>query len=438
MQAMKDSGIEWIGQIPQEWKVVLLSSIFNEHKQKNTDLLCSNLLSLSYGKIIKKNISTADGLLPVSFEGYNIVNKNDIVLRLTDLQNDQRSLRTGLVTEKIGIITSAYVTLRLYASNIASAKYMHYFLYAFDISKGFYGMGDGVRQSLNYDGCKKIQLLFPPLPEQQRIADYLDKQCFIMDKLAENLQQQIEKLREYKQSVITEAVTKGLDPNVAMKDSGVEWIGQIPKEWKVIPIKSLFSFGKGLTITKADLQENGVKVINYGQIHAKYNRGVSINNNLYRFVSEKFLSTNHNSLIEFGDFIFADTSEDIDGAGNFVYIDKHDKIFAGYHTLILQSLYNNDNKFLAYLFLSTQWRQQIQKRICGIKVFTISKNILSCLTIIRPPLPEQQRIVDYLDKKCEEIDKLIKIKQEKIDKLSEYKKSLIYECVTGKREVAHE
>lgn len=205
--AMKDSGIEWIGQIPQEWKVVLLSSIFNEHKQKNTDLLCSNLLSLSYGKIIKKNISTADGLLPVSFEGYNIVNKNDIVLRLTDLQNDQRSLRTGLVTEKIGIITSAYVTLRLYASNIASAKYMHYFLYAFDISKGFYAMGDGVRQSLNYDGCKKIQLLFPPLPEQQRIANYLDKKCEEIDKLIKIKQEKIDKLSEYKKSLIYECVT---------------------------------------------------------------------------------------------------------------------------------------------------------------------------------------------------------------------------------------
>lgn len=207
MQAMNDSGIEWIGQIPQEWKVVLLSSIFNEHKQKNTDLLCSNLLSLSYGKIIKKNISTADGLLPVSFEGYNIVNKNDIVLRLTDLQNDQRSLRTGLVTEKIGIITSAYVTLRLYASNIASAKYMHYFLYAFDISKGFYAMGDGVRQSLNYDGCKKIQLLFPPLPEQQRIANYLDKKCEEIDKLIKIKQEKIDKLSEYKKSLIYECVT---------------------------------------------------------------------------------------------------------------------------------------------------------------------------------------------------------------------------------------
>lgn len=205
--AMKDSGVEWIGEIPTEWKIVLLSSIFNEHKQKNTDLLCSNLLSLSYGKIIKKNISTADGLLPVSFEGYNIVNTNDIVLRLTDLQNDQRSLRTGLVTEKIGIITSAYVTLRLYASNIASAKYMHYFLYAFDISKGFYGMGDGVRQSLNYDGCKKIQLLFPPLPEQQRIADYLDKKCEEIDKLIKIKQEKIDKLSEYKKSLIYECVT---------------------------------------------------------------------------------------------------------------------------------------------------------------------------------------------------------------------------------------
>ena len=337
-----------------------------------------------------------------------------------------------------GSVSLINIVLSIRNKQQLTTSFLPYVMKNYGFAEEFYKWGHGIVADLwttRWQELKSIFIPLPPLPEQQRIADYLDKQCSIMDKLAENLQQQIEKLKEYKQSVITEAVTKGLDPNVAMKDSGIEWIGQIPKEWKVIPIKSLFSFGKGLTITKADLQENGVKVINYGQIHAKYNRGVSINNNLYRFVSEKFLSTNHNSLIEFGDFIFADTSEDIDGAGNFVYIDKHDKIFAGYHTLILQSLYNNDNKFLAYLFLSTQWRQQIKKRICGIKVFSISKNILSCLTIIRPPLPEQQRIVDYLDKKCEEIDKLIKIKQEKIDRLSEYKKSLIYECVTGKKEI---
>lgn len=417
MQAMKDSGIEWIGQIPQEWKVVLLSSIFNEHKQKNTDLLCSNLLSLSYGKIIKKNISTADGLLPVSFEGYNIVNKNDIVLRLTDLQNDQRSLRTGLVTEKIGIITSAYVTLRLYASNIASAKYMHYFLYAFDISKGFYGMGDGVRQSLNYDGCKKIQLLFPPLPEQQRIADYLDKQCFIMDKLAENLQQQIEKLKEYKQSVITETVTKGLDPNVAMKDSGVEWIGQIPEEWNLVQIKNVTSV-RNKKRSNENLPYIGLE--NVESFSSKY-----------VFTANAYDLSLSNIAFS-GDVIFGKLRPYL---AKVLLIRKDCCVSSEFAIFQCSNIYN---KYLQYLLLSSCFIDAVNSATCGTKMPRANIDYINSLPIAFPPLPEQQRIANYLDKKCEEIDKLIKIKQEKIDKLSEYKKSLIYECVTGKREVAHE
>ena len=203
---MKDSGIEWIGKIPEEWGEVMLSSLFCEHKQKNEGMQCNNLLSLSYGKIIRKSIDTSEGLLPGSFEGYNIIDKGDIVLRLTDLQNDHKSLRTGLATER-GIITSAYVTIRLDVNEIASSKYMHYFLHSFDVAKGFYGMGDGVRQSLPFEGCKKITLLLPPLAEQQAIADYLDEKCAAIDKLIAIKQAKIDKLNDYKKSLIYEYVT---------------------------------------------------------------------------------------------------------------------------------------------------------------------------------------------------------------------------------------
>ena len=203
---MKDSGIAWIGKIPEGWGEVMLSSLFCEHKQKNEGMQCNNLLSLSYGKIIRKNIDTSEGLLPGSFEGYNIIDKGDIVLRLTDLQNDHKSLRTGLATER-GIITSAYVTIRLDVNEIASSKYMHYFLHSFDVAKGFYGMGDGVRQSLPFEGCKKITLLLPPLAEQQAIADYLDEKCAAIDKLIAVKQAKIDKLNDYKKSLIYEYVT---------------------------------------------------------------------------------------------------------------------------------------------------------------------------------------------------------------------------------------
>ena len=165
----------------------------------------NNLLSLSYGNVVRKSINTSDGLLPANFEGYNIIELGDIVLRLTDLQNDHTSLRTGLCKEK-GIITSAYVTLNV-DNDIFSSEYLHYLLHSFDCCKGFYGMGSGVRQGLNYEGIKKIEVLMPEKNEQQQIADYLDNKCEQIDSLIAIKQQKIKKLRQYKKSLIFEYVT---------------------------------------------------------------------------------------------------------------------------------------------------------------------------------------------------------------------------------------
>ena len=201
---MRDSGIEWIGQIPEHWEITLLSTLYNEHKCKNKELQESNLLSLSYGKIIRKDINTAEGLLPQSFDSYNIINDGDIVFRLTDLQNDKRSLRTGLCTEQ-GIITSAYVTIR--ARKQLNNKYFHYLFHSYDICKVFYGMGDGVRQGMNYEDLRKLLVLVPSSTEQQAISDYLDEKCADIDSLIQTKLSKIDSLKEYKKSIIYEYVT---------------------------------------------------------------------------------------------------------------------------------------------------------------------------------------------------------------------------------------
>lgn len=201
---MKDSGIEWIGEIPKDWNVNLLSLLFYEHKQKNVDLTETNLLSLSYGKIVRKDINTKEGLLPESFDGYNIISNGDIVFRLTDLQNDKRSLRTGLCKEK-GIITSAYVTIR--GKQSLNSTYYHYLFHSYDLCKVFYGMGDGIRQGMNFGDLRKLLILLPPLSEQQSIASYLDEKCTEIDNLISIKQSKIESLKEYKKSIIYEYVT---------------------------------------------------------------------------------------------------------------------------------------------------------------------------------------------------------------------------------------
>lgn len=201
---MKDSGIEWIGQIPEDWKINTVFQMFTQVKNKNEGLIEQNLLSLSYGKLKRKSIDTVGGLLPENFDGYNIIEKDDIVLRLTDLQNDHKSLRVGLANER-GIITSAYVTIRNRTSNVP--QYLYYYLHSFDIAKGFYGMGAGVRQGLNWDGLKWLKITIPSKDEQQEIVSYLEEKCLKLDGLIAKKEQLIEELETYKKSLIYEYVT---------------------------------------------------------------------------------------------------------------------------------------------------------------------------------------------------------------------------------------
>ena len=214
-----------------------------------------------------------------------------------------------------------------------------------------------------------------------------------------------------------------------MKNSGVKWIDVIPVNWQVKPLKTQFSFGKGLSITKADLVDEGSPVISYGQIHSKHNTGTNVTDDLIRFIPSTIAF--NQSLVKHGDFIFADTSEDLDGCGNCVYMNLNTPIYAGYHTIILhQKSGNDDNRYLAYLFKTDCWRKQIRTDVNGVKLFSISQNILKRTNIILPPLPEQKAIADLLDKKCAEIDGLLADLEAEVKTLAEYKKSIIAETVT--------
>jgi len=201
---MKPSGIEWIGEIPEDWDVTPIFIAFKERKCRNYGNTETNLLSLSYGNIIRKDASDNMGLLPESFEGYNIIKKDNIVFRLTDLQNDHVSLRSALVLER-GIITSAYITLE----NIIELcpRYFSYLFRSYDISKVFYNMGGGVRQSINFNELRKMPLVIPSLSEQHNITDYLDIRCCQIEKVINAKQILIDKLTEYKKSLIYECVT---------------------------------------------------------------------------------------------------------------------------------------------------------------------------------------------------------------------------------------
>lgn len=226
-EAYKDSGIEWISDIPADWTCANLGAIARQRKNPNKNGEVDNVLSLSYGSI-RRRVMDNTGLLPESFNTYNVIEDGDVVLRLTDLQNDQRSLRVGLCHEQ-GIITSAYTTLE---PQSIDSRYLFYSLAVFDYWKGFYGLAGGVRQSLTFDGIRSLRFPLPSRIEQQAIADYLDAKTTEIDALVADCEREVGLLREYRKAVISEAVTKGLDPDAPMKDSGIEWIGKSPTSWE--------------------------------------------------------------------------------------------------------------------------------------------------------------------------------------------------------------
>lgn len=428
MVEMKDSEIKWIGNIPKHWEVHPVYSYFSERKNKNRLGKEQNLLSLSYGNIIKKDINSNGGLLPESFNTYNIIEENDIIIRPTDLQNDKRSLRTGLVKEH-GIITSAYIDMK--PKKEVNSHYFHYLLHSYDIQKVFYNMGNGVRQALNFSEFSKLMVFAPPLKEQNKIADFLDEKCAEIDSISTEIQEQVDTLEEYKKSVITEAVTKGLNPNAEMKDSGIEWIGQIPNNWDMKRTKYVsISFSKGNGITKEDVDSDGdIQCIRYGEIYSKYNimfKNCISTTNLNKISSPKYIAN--------GDILFAGTGELVEEIGkNIVYIGNK-PCLAGGDIIILK--HNQNPGFLNYVLCSQY--AQIQKSLgkAKLKVVHISAFDIGNVRIALPPIEEQKKIADYLDSKCLEIDSAIKDKQKQLKILDEYKKTLIYEYVTGKKEVA--
>ena len=415
---MKDSGIAWVGEIPDNWEIRPLYYCFSEHKNKNYLGKEQNLLSLSYGKIIKKDINTKEGLLPDNFNSYNIVESGDIIIRPTDLQNDQHSLRTGLVIEK-GIITSAYIALR--AKIDLNSKFYNYLLHSYDIQKVFYNMGNGVRQGLNYDEFSKLKLVFLPIEEQKQIADYLDGKCGKIDTLKEDIKKQIETLEQYKRSVITEAVTKGLNKSAPLKDSGIPWVGEIPDNWEIRPLYYCFSEHKNKNYLG---KEQNLLSLSYGKIIKK-----DIN------TKEGLLPDNFNSynIVESGDIIIrpTDLQNDQHSLRTGLVIEKG-IITSAY--IALRAKIDLNSKFYNYLLHSYDIQKVFYNMGNGVRQ-GLNYDEFSKLKLVFLPIEEQKQIADYLDKKCAEIDKIISDKQSQIVTLEEYKKSLIFEYVTGKKQV---
>ena len=410
---MRNSGVPWIQSIPKTWGVRVLFQLADQVKNKNKDLVEKNLLSLSYGKINRKDINNPEGLLPESFDGYNIIETNDIVLRLTDLQNDHTSLRVGQSVER-GIITSAYTTLR--PSALVNPQYLYYVLHAYDLIKGFYGMGAGVRQGLNYDEVKTIKLPFPSLQEQTSIVAYLDDHVSQIDSIITEAQASIEEYRQWKASVIFEAVTKGLNPDVPMKESGIQWIGRIPSLWTCCQMKRVITLINGRAYKDTEFEEDGkYRVLRVGNL----------------FTNSKWytssLELEADKYCENGDLLYAWS------ASYGPYIWDGEKVIYHYHiwkTKLDDKIYK---KFAYYYLLALS--RNIASESHGSAMAHVTMERMNNSYIAFPLYEEQQRIANYLDQTVDTIDALIAEKENLLIDLEAYKRSLIYEAVTGKRKV---
>lgn len=419
MREMKDSGIEWVGAIPATWQMHPLYYYFCERKCRNTLGKENNLLSLSYGRVIRKDINTVDGLLPENYNGYNIIEKDDIVLRLTDLQNDKRSLRTGLVREH-GIITSAYTTIK--ANRELVPEFFQYLLHSYDAMKVLYNMGSGVRQGLNFSELSKMPLISPDMLEQKKIADFLDAKCSEIDAISADIQKEIKTLEQYKRSVITEAVTKGLNPDVEMKDSGIEWVGNVPDHWGVLANKYVMKKRKDICT-----KWNGENVLSLTM------NGVIVRD-LDNPVGKMPTTFDGYQFVYSGNLLMC--LFDYDVTPRCVGIVKNAGVTSpAYSRFELKE--NATLEYFYYYYLMIDFTKELLHLAKNLR-HSFTEEQLGALKVPLPPLDEQKNIATYLDSKCKEIESVIASKKQQLEVLDSYKKSLIYEYVTGKKEVPNE
>lgn len=425
---MKDTGIEWIGTIPDSWHLDRLQWHLDEIKEFNNPVKTQQVLSLTnkLGVIPYEEKGEQGNKSKENIDEYKLAYPDTIVA-------NSMNILIGSVGKcnYFGCVSPVYYVFK--PKNGENIDFLNYIFQLTQFQKELRKYANGIleiRLRVSSNDILKRQIAFPSEKEQQRIVTFLDEKTAKIDQLIEIENKQIEKLKEYKQAVITEAVTKGLDKSAPMKDSGVEWIGKIPKNWGVKKAKFIAdSFEKGSGITKEDIVTDGdTPCVRYGEIYTKYNNGFS---NCVTRTNLENVSTP--VYFKFGNILFVGTGELVEEIGkNIVYLGT-EKCLAGGDIIIMK--HNQEARFLNYAMNCIRSQMQKSYGKAKLKVVHISAYNIGNIYIALPNKEVQTEIADYLDKKCSEIDTLAKIKQKKIDMLNEYKKSLIYEYVTGKKEV---
>lgn len=436
---MKDSGIDWVGEIPAGWDVVSFRSYAKERGEKNKGEKTRELLALSFAlgvTLYKDKVFNMDRVKE-NYEDYQLVYQNDLVLSPNDIIKG-----SVFVSKYYGCISPMYLVFSVRDIDTHYLPYLSYLLRTREAGRKFFFIARGLigdildngkyvtrRMTVSRQDLMSFKVLLPNIEEQKAIVNFLDQKCGEIDEMVALQEQIIEELKAYKQAVITETVCKGLNPDTKLKPSGIDWIGEIPEGWEVIKVKYLAnSFSKGNGITKEEVFADGdTPCVRYGEIYSKYDYSFS---ECVSFTKKDVLSSLH--YFHKGNILFAGTGELVEEIGkNIVYLGDS-PCLAGGDIIILN---HNQNPLFLNFALNSYAQIQKSKGKAKLKVVHISASEIGSLYIALPPLSEQQQIAEYLDQKCAEINSLVAIKQQKIEELKEYKKSIIYEYITGKKEV---
>ena len=426
---MKDSGIEWIGEIPEGWEVLAHKYIMHKEKSICEHYSGEDVISLTLNGVVKRDLENPSGKMPTTFDGYQFVDPNDLLLCLFDIDVTPRCV--GLVKD-YGVTSPAYSRFKIH-SGFCNAYY-NYLLRFIDDEKVFVHLSKNLRSSLTESDFGAIKTIVPPKAEQQRIADYLDNRTFEIDTLSSKARSSIEEYKKLKQAVITQAVTKGVRGEREMKDSGVEWIGEIPKEWRKTQLRHCAAIKSGITLGKSYSKDTVLIERPYLRVANVQGGYVDLNDlATIEVTPDEDLKYRLHS----GDVLMTEGGDRDKLGRGCVW---HGEIEPCLHQNHVFAVQTNEAvllpEFLEYLTASDVGRSYFD--VTAIKTTNLactSSSKVLAFTIPLPPIEEQIEIVGFIKKRSLELNKLIMKKEMLVQELESYKKSLIYEVVTGKREV---
>jgi len=426
----KDSGVEWLGRIPVHWELKPGLVAFTPKQVKNTGLTEKTVLSLSYGRIVVKPEEKLHGLVPESFETYQIVDPGEIIIRGTDLQNDKNSLRIGFARHR-GIITSAYLCLK--PTKIVSSEYGYHILNVYDLTKAIYRYGSGLRQNLDFSDIKRLPVFIPPRDEQDAIVRYLNTIDQRIRRFIRNRQRLIEVLNEQKQAIINRAVTRGLDPNVKLKPSGVEWLGDIPERWEARRLRTLAAVRASGVDKNTNEDEVPVMLCNYVDVYKNDRITAAIDFMKATATPEEIRAFE----LKAGDVIITKDSESWDDIAIPTFVPEDlPGVVCAYHLALVRPFSEEiEGEFLFRAFLSDPVADQFRVAATGVTRFGLAQGVIKGAFFPLPPLEEQRAIIAYINEKYAEISQAISRAEREIELMREYRTRLIADVVTGKVDV---